>query len=78
MNYEQCSSFENINDHSFKHVELCYFRKHIFSGRKSVSSVCQKNFEEEVDPRFCKDSVKPTTGEFPCNTQPCSARYFID
>ena len=44
------------------------------SGRKSVSAICQKNFEEEVDPKFCADLLKPATGEFPCNEHSCEPR----
>ena len=39
-----------------------------------MSAICQKNFEEEVDPRYCTGLIKPATGEFPCNEQPCEPR----
>lgn len=47
-------------------------------GRKSVSAICQKNFEEEVDPKFCEDLLKPATGEFPCNDHPCDPRWVTE
>lgn len=47
-------------------------------GRKSVSAICQKNFEEEVDPKFCADLLKPATGEFPCNEHPCEPRWVTE
>ena len=43
-------------------------------GIKSATAICHKNFEEEVDPKFCKDLEKPETGEFPCNEQACPPR----
>ncbi|KAL4234324.1 metalloendopeptidase [Mactra antiquata] len=47
-------------------------------GTKSISVICHKNFEEEVDPKYCEDLEKPETGTFPCNDQPCEPRWVAE
>lgn len=55
--------------YSLKH-EL-YFA---FEGSKTISAICLKNFQEEVEPELCKGSEKPETGVFPCNKHACEPR----
>ncbi|XP_045191522.2 A disintegrin and metalloproteinase with thrombospondin motifs 18-like isoform X2 [Mercenaria mercenaria] len=47
-------------------------------GMKSVTAICHRNFDEEVESSFCEDLEKPKTGVFPCNQQPCEPRWVAE
>ncbi|XP_060604229.1 A disintegrin and metalloproteinase with thrombospondin motifs 18-like isoform X2 [Ruditapes philippinarum] len=47
-------------------------------GMKSVTAICHRNFEEEVESSFCEGLEKPKTGMFPCNEQPCEPRWVTE
>ncbi|WAR11678.1 ATS18-like protein [Mya arenaria] len=47
-------------------------------GEKSVTAICLKDFEVEVDPDSCQESEKPETGVFPCNALPCKPRWVTE
>ena len=44
------------------------------TGKQVVTAHCHRNHREEVDPAYCDGDVKPGTGIFPCNTDPCEPR----
>ncbi|XP_050399474.1 A disintegrin and metalloproteinase with thrombospondin motifs 16 isoform X2 [Patella vulgata] len=44
-------------------------------GKKTVSVVCHRDSQQEVDASFCKNEKKPDVGVQRCNTTPCPPRW---
>ncbi|XP_048253836.1 A disintegrin and metalloproteinase with thrombospondin motifs 16-like [Haliotis rufescens] len=56
-------------------VVLTYCNQQCAGGEQTASAKCNRNDQEEVNPRYCDTRGKPRTGTFPCNTQPCAPRW---
>ncbi|CAH1779016.1 unnamed protein product [Owenia fusiformis] len=44
-------------------------------GTQVTSAKCLRDYADEMEDKFCAKKDKPITGLFPCNEQPCPARW---
>ncbi|XP_070536311.1 A disintegrin and metalloproteinase with thrombospondin motifs 18-like isoform X2 [Ptychodera flava] len=46
-------------------------------GEMTTVAQCWRNQEVQVDDSFCDEDSKPKSGKYPCNKEPCPARWVV-